>query len=231
MCARTIARAGFIAGFLLVAACANNPPPFVYVSPAYNPAQTRNVAVVGFKDYPGSPGSGDLVSSVFQSYILSLNYNLIERQQVQSVLNEQSFDLSGNVNIGTIEQMGKLLGADALILGSITSYADASEQTIMVDVPQENFAPVFGGGAAIGPFGAYAATSGVIPYETTTSIPETQTLPAQIGISARLVSVKTGSVLWSGAAVRDGSNISAAAQNASRAIVDDLKKNMAKMGL
>ncbi|MHB2025979.1 MAG: CsgG/HfaB family protein [Elusimicrobiota bacterium] len=196
---------------VFIAACAA--PVSVFISPNYKPGEIGTVAILGFKDYPGSAGSGQMVSQIFQTYLLSLGYNVIERQQVQSVLREQSFDLSGNVNLSSIVSAGKLLGADELVLGDITDFKDSSEQTVMVDVPTEHSRPIFG------PVGKGFGIVGMNVWQSNNVVPQTQTIPAKVGLSARMTGVKTGEILWSGTASADGGSLSAASQNVSRRLI------------
>ena len=223
-----LAAAAFLAG------CA--PGAVVIVSPRYNPQQVRRVALMSFPDYPQVAGSGEIVASIFDKYLLWANYGVVERGQVDQILKEQSFDLSGAVDQFTIHNIGKLLGVDALILGNITSYANASAQTVMVDMPREHSDPIFGqvtttqrsGGSFIRteqPFVTGYATS-----RTDEVVPETQTQPARVGIAVRLVGVETGEVFWSGSAASDGGDPSAAAEQASAALMQQLVKSLRNSG-
>jgi len=208
-----------LAPLLLCAACAA--PATIFVSPQYNPASIHTVAVLGFTDYPGASGSGQMVSQIFEPYLLPLGYNLIERQQVQSVLQEQSFDLSGAVDMATAQQVGKLLGADALVMGSLTYFTDTNQQTVMVDMPQEHARPIFGptGKGRVG-------IVGMNTWQTNNIVPQTETTPAEVGISVRMVSVATGEVLWTGTVSSTGSDLASAAQDASQSLAQALAKKL-----
>ena len=59
------------------------------------------------------------------------------------------------------------------------------------------------------------------------SVPETETLPARVGLSVRMVSVKTGELLWSGSGSADGMDISSAAEAAAAKVTDALQKELA----
>lgn len=194
----------------------------VFLSPAYNPAKVQRVAVIDFADFPGSPGSGALISSIFQTYILGLGYNFVERGQVEQILQEQNFQASGVVDPATEVRLGQLLGATDLIVGSLTEYADASEQTVMEDVSQEQTNPIIGP-MANGQLGIVGYNSNYVPQ----SMPVTVTTPARVGMAVRLTSVQGGSVLWSASADASASDISTAAQNASSKIVRLLDRKLA----
>ncbi len=208
-----------LAPVLFLSACAT--PATVFVNPHYNPASTPSVAVIDFRDCPGVSGSGPMVAQIFEPYLLDLGYNVIERQQVQSILKEQSFDLSGAVDMATTQQVGKLLGADALVMGSVITFADTSQQTVIVDMPQEHMRPIFG------PTGkGREGIVGMNSWQSNNYVPQTQTTPAQVGIAVRMVSVATGALLWTGTVTATGSDLTTAAQEASQALVQTLARRL-----
>jgi curli biogenesis system outer membrane secretion channel CsgG len=49
-------------------------------------------------------------------------YTLIERSRIQAVLQEQNLALSGRIDASTAAQVGRILGADAVVIGSVTRY-------------------------------------------------------------------------------------------------------------
>lgn len=50
------------------------------------------------------------------------SYSVIERKQLDRVLQEQNFQQSGRADASTAAQLGRLLGVDAMIIGSITQF-------------------------------------------------------------------------------------------------------------
>lgn len=50
------------------------------------------------------------------------NYTVIERNKLDQVLREQNFQQSGRADASTAAQLGRLLGVDAIIIGSITQF-------------------------------------------------------------------------------------------------------------
>jgi hypothetical protein len=209
-------------------------PAVVMISTAYNPAQVKRVALVSFRDFPGSAGSGGLASDTFEKYLLWGGYGLVERRQVQQLLSEQSLQATDAIDPATIKSMGKILGVDALALGSLTDYTGSRDQTVMVDEPQEQSDPVYGTVTTVQRSGdtRIRSTQQVVTgYATTTTdtiVPETQTVPAHAALTVRLVSVETGEILWEGSADSDGVDLNAATEQASakimQAVVQKLKK-------
>jgi curli biogenesis system outer membrane secretion channel CsgG len=49
-------------------------------------------------------------------------YTLVERSRIQAVLREQNLGASGRIDATTAAQIGRILGVDAVIIGSITRY-------------------------------------------------------------------------------------------------------------
>jgi curli biogenesis system outer membrane secretion channel CsgG len=50
------------------------------------------------------------------------SYSVIERKQLDRVLHEQNFQQSGRADASTAAQLGRILGVDAIIIGSITQF-------------------------------------------------------------------------------------------------------------
>ncbi len=70
-------------------------------------------------------------------------FEIIEREQLQAILDEHSLNMTGLVDPSTAVQIGKLLGADFVAIGSITSLATkGSEGTV--------FGVGSGGGGVVG---------------------------------------------------------------------------------
>ncbi len=106
-------------------------------------------------------------------------YSVIERKAIDKVLAEQNFSNSDRADANTAAKIGRLLGVDAIITGSITKFGrDDKKQNI--------------GGGAFGGITGRFGLGGVGLRES----------KAVVSISARLVSVNTGEIL--AAATGDG---------------------------
>lgn len=99
----------------------------VVVKSGYDFNRVRRVTVLPFKDTPFST-KGSVVSELFAKYLLKSGYNVVEREELDSILKEQQLSLSGALNREQIKEIGKLSGVDAIITGSIT-----------LDVPERDF--------------------------------------------------------------------------------------------
>jgi curli biogenesis system outer membrane secretion channel CsgG len=107
-----------------------------------------------------------------QQLVTDGKYSLIERNAIDKILNEQNFANSDRVDSSTAAKIGKILGVDAVIMGSITQFGrDDQNKTI--------------GGGALGGYGSKFGIGGVSKKES----------KAVVGITARLVDTSTGEIL------------------------------------
>ncbi len=158
----------------------------------------------GFSDAPSQSGSGATISDVFEKYLLNLHYDVVDLESAPE--------------------------RDAVIIGSISEYTDTSEQTVMVDMPQEQTEPVYQSVVVPGRRGLRTVNeqTGSQTVVTDQSVPETETLPARVGLSVRMVGAKNGELLWSGSGSADGMDISSAAEAAASKIIDALQKEFSQ---
>jgi curli biogenesis system outer membrane secretion channel CsgG len=69
----------------------------------------------------GAPSQG--VSDLLTNKLVDGGaYTLIERSRIQAVLQEQNLALSGRIDASTAAEVGRILGADAVVIGSVTRY-------------------------------------------------------------------------------------------------------------
>lgn len=178
-------------------------PAVVFVSPDYGSQQIRRVTVVGFADFAGQPGSGSMMADIFEKYLFNLQYQIVDANQPH----------------------------DAEITGTLSELNNTSEQTVMVDIPQEEIVPVYQNVTIQGRHGGLRTVTeqtGTQTVMTDQSVPETETLPARVGLTARMVSVKNGQLLWSGSGSADGMDISSAAEAAASKVTEALQKDIVK---
>src|SRR2546423_143369 len=69
-------------------------------------------------------------------------FSVIEREKMDMILKEQNFSNSDRANPNSAAKIGKLLGVDAIIVGSITQFGNDTKNT-----------GVGGGGGGLGGFG------------------------------------------------------------------------------
>ena len=136
-------------------------------------------------------------------------YSVVERKVIDKVVAEQNFSNSDRADPETAAKIGRLLGVDAIVAGSITAFGrDDKTRTI-------------GGSAIGGRLGRY----GVGDIGTKSS-------KAVVGLSARLISTDTGVILavasGKGESARSGAMLSGAgggATNAAGGVYDMTSSN------
>ena len=92
-------------------------------------AEVHTVAVLHFVDAPGgtAKGSGEVVVSAAHAELIRCGIRVIERGRLKAILGEQDLRLAGLVDATTASKIGKLAGAELVILGEITQYEAQKE--------------------------------------------------------------------------------------------------------
>lgn len=84
----------------------------------------KRVAVIGFSIHARTYGVNGLDRILIEMLTTSLfrtgNFELVERKEIERVFQEQKFQLSGMVDPATAVEIGKILGAQAIVTGAIT---------------------------------------------------------------------------------------------------------------
>ena len=144
--------------------------------------------------YLSSYDPGSAVADEFIFQFLRRGVKVVERSRIENVLKEHRLWKSGNIDPATIKKMGRLLGVDVLIMGTVTKYIPDKKKRIYIrddngEVQEEIFL-----------------------------------VEAEVGISARMVDVVTGEVIWAGSYEYDSFYVDAAIRQAVSALVNSLKK-------
>ncbi|UXI70001.1 CsgG/HfaB family protein [Tahibacter amnicola] len=92
------------------------------------------VGVAEFKNESGAAwwrgGVGWELSGMLSNELASSgNFKIVERAKLEKVLEEQNLAASGRVRSGTGAQMGKVTGADYLVMGTVTAYEENTAST------------------------------------------------------------------------------------------------------
>jgi curli biogenesis system outer membrane secretion channel CsgG len=154
---------------------------FVIASPCF--AQKKRVAVLNFEygtvrsstqaifgtDQDVGKGISDML---VQKLVQDGKYSVIERNALDKVLGEQNFSNSDRADASTAAKIGRILGVDAIIIGSITQFGRDDQHTNI----------------GAGGYGGYGSKLGIGGIGTKKS-------KAVVGITARLVNTTTGEIL------------------------------------
>ena len=174
---KTLLRATLVWTMLAVIAAAQTAAP----SSAPAGARKKRVAVFDF-DYSTVHSSsaaifgtdvdvGKGISDLLVRYLVKDGtYSVIERKAMDKILHEQNFSNSDRANPTSAAQIGKLLGVDAIIVGSITQFGNETKNT-----------NIGGAGAGIGGFGI-----GGFGHKKSKAI---------VGIDARIVNIDTAEIM------------------------------------
>lgn len=214
-----------LAAALSLAACGTAT---VAIKSDFEFAKVQRVAVMGFSDHSGRPGSGEVLSGAFEQGLLSAGYGLVERDQVEKILREKKLSAR---DPKAAKLLGKVLGVDALLFGRITDYREPREVLTRADVVDTHQDPIYVRRTkrVQQADGTYASTevTELQGYRTTRVVrrePRTVTTYGRLGVSARLVFVPTGEVLWTGS---DASSVYTF-EEAARSVADSILKAVKK---
>jgi curli biogenesis system outer membrane secretion channel CsgG len=163
------------------------------------PVGKKRVAVLDF-DYATVQGA---VASVFgtnqdvgrgiadllvEKLVRDEKYSVIERKAIDKVIVEQNLSSSDRSDARTAAQLGRLLGIDAVILGSVTEFGRDDKNTTV-------------GGGALGGLTSKFGIAGV----------QKRNAKASVGLTARLVDTSTAEVLLAvtgkGMSTRSGASL------------------------
>ncbi len=158
-------------GFLAATACAAQTTPKKRVAVLnfeYGTVQSGLAAIFGTNIDVGKGIADMLVEKLVQGGA----YSVYERKALDKLLAEQNFSNSDRADATSAAKIGKLLGVEAIVIGSITQFGRDDKQTNV-------------GGSALGGITGRYGIGGVGRREA----------KAVVGISARLVNVDTGEIM------------------------------------
>jgi curli biogenesis system outer membrane secretion channel CsgG len=132
----------------------------------YATVQSNSAAVFGTNVDIGK-GITDLL---VRDLVKDGTYSIIERQAMDKILGEQNFSNSDRANPNSAAKIGKLLGVDAIVVGSITEFGNETKNT-----------NIGGGGGGWGGFGI-----GGFSHKKSKAI---------CVVDARIVNIDTGEIM------------------------------------
>lgn len=188
----------------LLAACLT---PKVAVNPRADFSSVKRVAVLSF-----AGRQGDLAADVLTQSLLEHGADVVERQRLDAVMKEQSLSTSGSFDPATARQLGRLLGVDALFVGTVAESTPQSSYIVSQSAnPQANVTKVDGGT--------------VYSEGSVAGLPNAQLLSttANVSLLSRMVDVQTGSILWSASMSYEGFDTSSAMSGITDAFVKSLE--------
>ncbi len=134
----------------------------------YSTVRTDIAAIFGFDQDVGK-GVADLLVN---KLVKDGTYSVIERKALEKVLAEQNFSNSDRADPSSAAKIGRVLGVDAIIVGSITQFGRDDKATTV-------------GGGALGGITGRFGIGGV----------QRRNAKAVVGLSARMVDTSTAEIL------------------------------------
>ncbi len=163
----------------------------------YDFKQIKRVGVLKFDSsqvglfYSYDPGSSIADEFIFQ--LLDRGVTVVERSQLENIIKEQDLGQSGRLDPETIKKIGKILGVDALIMGTVTKYIpDRKERFYLKDENGRLREEIF-------------------------------LVNAEVGINARMVDTETGIVIWASSYSYDSFYVDTAIRHTVSALVSTLE--------
>lgn len=149
----------------------------------------HRIAVAEFKNYTGNREAPARVQGLLTEELQKTRrFELLERSQMEQALKEVALGQTGLIDEKTAKEAGKLVGADAVLVGEISSYQHEVKQIeYRYQRERSQMIPV--------PPGDRTPDIVALPSESRTYTVEKYN--ASIGFSLRMISVATGEVLWS----------------------------------
>ena len=154
----------------------------------YDFSKIKRLAVINFSGNSSFRNSGEVVADEFVMQMIGKGYNVIERNKLDVLLREKSLSDQSDY-----KQIGRLLGVDAIITGSVVKYHENMEQTV------------------------YTTDS---TGRTTSQIIMTQ---AEVELSARMIDAATGEIVWTARNGDVAFELSDAVGYAASGLIDSLK--------
>lgn len=108
----------------------------VFSTTGFSAGNKPSVAVLDFESMGTEDYLGKAVSEIMRTALVSnKSYRVVERAQISKALSEQKFQKSGIIDDKSAVELGKVLGADLIVVGSVVKIGNAyTINSRMIDV-------------------------------------------------------------------------------------------------
>lgn len=197
-------RGGILAAAALLVGCAT---PQVAFNPRADFSRISRVTVAAF-----AGPQGDAAAELMTQSLVAHGADVVERRQLEAILQEQRLSSSGFLDPATIRRIGRVLGVDAIFMGTVVQ--SVPEQSYLVTGSRRNVV------TGVTPVGRGHLSPGL----PVLGIPDSQvvTSAAAVSLVARMVDVETGSILWAGSMSYESLDTASAMRVVARALVESL---------
>lgn len=194
----------FLPVLTMLLACAS---PQTAVNSRADFSRIKRVAVASFKG-----AKGDVAADMMTQALLQHGADVVERQHLDEILKEQNLSSSNLLDSNTAKKIGKILGVDALFVGSVIDVKSNSTYIVQTN--------------AVNPQNAISNVSGKTVYSAgaVSGLNDAQILSttAEVALSVRMVDIETASVMWSAYMSYEGFDIASAMSSISGFFVKSL---------
>ncbi len=217
-----------VAGFLIaLTGCAASS---VSINQNYDMARIKRIAVLKFEPLAESPESSAALSVVFEKALLEQGYQIVERSEVEKILKEQHFELTGAVDPAQAMRLGKMLGVDALLFGNVTTFRPSHKSVYLIDTVSTRQEPVIArktrtvvqDGKPVTQ--EYEEIRGYKTIRDKSQTPQVYTLQAEVAAVVRMIDATNGEIIWVGNDMQEAVDTQTAAEIIANTIVHDWKK-------
>ena len=208
---------------LLLVSCA----PKSYISKTYNFNNMKRIGILPFNT-PTPTFSG--AENLFTKYLIKYGYTVVERAQLQKVLDEHDLTinyLSPNVT----RRIGKILGVDVLLVGEITSYLPEQKAMLYRVSKSTSSTPVYNTHITKEKDGKvnFHQTYGGQDFRQSKEVSPTEyTIYAQVGVVAKMLDVNTAEIIWVGDDTKEGISGLDALDSSAKSIIKSFDKQVTK---
>jgi len=175
--------------------------PRTAIKKGYDFNRINRIGVLEFTSYRERVYSGNAVTDEFIRQLIFRDIDVVERERLESLLKEQHLAESKYLDPETVKQVGKILGVDALITGTVTKYIADDRETIY-----------------------FRDEDGNIKTEVFLK-------RAEVGVSARMIDVETGSIVWASSYTYESFDMEGAIRGVASRVLNSLKKVWPQMKL
>lgn len=214
---------------LILCLCFCGCTPKTVISQSYDFGQMNRIGVMAFTS---SWDSFKGVENLFAKYLIESGFKVVERAQLEQVLEEHHISVSGYLSPETTKKIGEILGVDVLLIGEVTSYTPTRKELALVSTRRTESRPIYTQDVRQLPDGTYVGYTRQAGTQYSNSMdvrPTEYTINAQVGVIAKLVDVETAEIIWIGSGSEESSSALNAADYLARSLVKSFTKELSKL--
>lgn len=206
---------GCVLAFCLSAVFTGCPAPKVAMRGDFDFSKVQRVAVATF-----SGEHGDVAADFMIHALLAEKAQVVERTRLDGILDELQRQASGAMDPATTREIGNILGVDAFVTGTVTMFSPSQTYLVYTGVT---------GDPSFSPARSNVASTEAPRRSPNQAAARILTSSALVGLTARLIEVETGSVLWSAHQTYEGFDTDGAMESITSYFAKSLRPIWAKL--